>query len=36
MDTNEEHELNEKIKKEEYINEINLNKNINNLTISNE
>jgi hypothetical protein len=36
LDTNEEHELNEKIKKEEYFNEINLNENINNLTISNE
>lgn len=36
LDTNEEHELNEKIKKEEYINENNLNENINNLTISNE
>jgi DNA-directed RNA polymerase beta' subunit len=35
LDTNEENDLNEKITKEEYINKL-LNKNINNLTISNE
>lgn len=35
LDTNEEHELNEIKKKDEYINKF-LNENINNLTISNE